>query len=139
GTDDPAATTGSTTGSTATTLDPAPAATQLLVVTPEQVTAGVPTAVTVVALDASGHRVPDYTGTVSLTSSDGQVTLPADYTFTASDNGSHLFSATFATAGHQTLTATDTSDGSIVGRVSVGVLSQLLSQNPLFWTCDQGR
>src|SRR5204863_70675 len=48
-------------------------------------------------------------------SSDGQATLPADYTFTGTDSGAHTFSATLTTAGSQSLTATDTSNSSISG------------------------
>ena len=42
-------------------------------------------------LDAYGHVVTGYTGTVHFTSSDGQAVLPGDYTFTAGDNGGHTF------------------------------------------------
>src|SRR5262249_26216040 len=38
-------------------------------------------------------------------------TLPADYTFTSSDQGTHTFSVTLQTPGNQTVTATDTSTG----------------------------
>jgi hypothetical protein len=113
--------TSSITGSATTTVDAAPVATHLLVVTPEQVTAGVPTNVTVVALDASGHRVTDYTGTVSFTSSDTNATLPANYTFTANDRGVHTFQVTFQTTGSQTVTATDTATSSITGQASTTV------------------
>ena len=45
--------------------------------------------------------------------------LPADYAFTGAglgnDNGSHTFSATLKTAGEQSISATDTADGSING------------------------
>jgi hypothetical protein len=34
--------------------------------------------------------------------------LPADYTFTAADAGTHTFTVTFKTAGYQSITATDT-------------------------------
>ena len=37
--------------------------------------------------------------------------LPADYTFTAADNGVHTFNVTFKTAGTQTLTVTDPYSG----------------------------
>ncbi len=111
----------SITDSATTTVNPAAVATQLLVVTPEQVTVGVPTNVTVIALDASGHRVPNYTGTVSFTSSDNNATLPANYTFTANDEGVHTFQVTFQTTGSQTVTATDTTSSSIAGQASTTV------------------
>src|SRR5207248_1922010 len=94
--------------------------------------AGFPTPVLVVALDASNHIVAGYTGTVRLTSTDGSATLPADYTFQASDNGSHLFSVTFATAGKQSLTATDTASSALTGVANIRVSSQTLWQSFLF-------
>jgi hypothetical protein len=56
-----------------------------------------------------------YTGTVHFSSSDGQAGLPADYTFTAADAGVHAFSATLKTAGTQSLTVTDTTNGRFSG------------------------
>lgn len=113
--------TSSITGDAITTVEAAPVATHLLVLAPEHVTAGVPTNVTVVALDASGHRVPDYTGTVSFSSSDANAILPANYTFTTSDHGIHTFQVTFQTTGSQTVTATDTATSSVTGQASTTV------------------
>jgi hypothetical protein len=101
------------------------AATHLLVVAPRHIAAGVPTRLTVVALDASNHVVSGYTGTVHFTSTDGSATLPADYTFTAADHGSHTFSVTFGSDGAQTVTATDTADASITGSANDQVFSGL--------------
>ena len=56
-----------------------------------------------------------YTGTVHFTSSDGPAVLPANYTFTGGDAGTHVFSVTLKTAGTQSITATDTVTGSITG------------------------
>jgi hypothetical protein len=52
---------------------------------------------------------------VRFSSSDLQATLPANYTFTATDQGVHTFSATLKTAGSQSLTATDATTGSVTG------------------------
>ena len=52
-----------------------------------------------------------YTGTVHFTSSDAQAGLPANYTFTGGDAGTHVFSVTLKTAGTQSITATDTVTG----------------------------
>ena len=41
--------------------------------------------------------------------------LPANYTFTAADDGTHTFTVTFKTAGTQAITATDTSNPAIIG------------------------
>ena len=63
--------------------------------------------VTVTARDAADNLVPGYTGTIHFTSTDGSATLPADYTFTAGDGGSHTFSgaATLRSAGSQKVIA----------------------------------
>ncbi len=75
---------------------------------PPTTTAGAVQSLTLTALDAYGNVATGYTGTVHFTSSDPQAVLPADFTFTASDNGVHTFSASLCTAGTQSLTATDT-------------------------------
>jgi hypothetical protein len=86
---------------------------------PTTTTAGGAFSVTVTALDGNGNTDATYRGTVHLTSSDtgAGVVLPADYTFTATDNGVHTFTngVTLVTAGNQTVTATDTSNGSVTG------------------------
>jgi hypothetical protein len=82
---------------------------------PSPVTAGVGGTVVVTALDAYGNIATGYAGTVHFSSSDAQASLPADYTFTAADAGTHSFSATLKTAGSQSLTAADTSTASLTG------------------------
>jgi hypothetical protein len=108
-------------GGTTITVHAAVAAAQLLVLTPEHATAGVPTTAAVIALDATGHWVPNYTGTVHFTSSDPQATLPVDYSFNARDRGRHTFQVTFQTTGAQAVIATDTVTNSITGQASVTV------------------
>jgi hypothetical protein len=71
-------------------------------------TAGTSQNFVVTAYDAWGNVATNYTGTIHFTSSDLQAGLPADYTFTANDNGKHTFAATLDTAGQQRVTATDT-------------------------------
>jgi hypothetical protein len=82
------------------------------------ITAGTQGTVTVTAEDASGNTATDYRGTVHLTSSDTQAGLPANYAFTAADNGVHTFNVTLTTAGTQSITATDAATGSITGSQS---------------------
>lgn len=84
---------------------------------PSSVTAGNPGSIIVTAKDAYGNTVTSYTGTVHISSSDAQAALPANYAFTAGDNGLHTFSngVTLKTAGSQLITATDTVTGSITG------------------------
>jgi photosystem II stability/assembly factor-like uncharacterized protein len=88
---------------------------------PSGATAGTASNFTVTARDIYGKVVPSYTGTIHFTSSDGHAQLPADYTFVAADGGTHDFSATFTTAGSQSLTATDTTRSSITGSATVAV------------------
>ena len=91
-----------------------PAATSTLVVKgfPSPVTAGKTGQFTVTAEDAFGNMTPAYTGTVMFTSSDGQANLPANSQLTG---GKGRFNATLETAGVQSITATDTTNGSITG------------------------
>ncbi|HLJ95294.1 MAG TPA: DUF4982 domain-containing protein, partial [Gemmataceae bacterium] len=78
---------------------------------------------TVAALDPYGNTAISYTGTVHFTSSDGQATLPTDYTFVGGDAGTHTFTNTFIlkTAGVQTITASDNLHGSMTGTAMLGV------------------
>jgi hypothetical protein len=71
------------------------------------VTAGTPAGFTVTAQNAAGAVVHGYRGTVHLSSSDGQASLPADYTLTAADNGAHAFNVALKTAGSQSITVAD--------------------------------
>jgi hypothetical protein len=90
-------------------------------VTPaENVVAGTPFSVTVTALDAAGNAASGYRGTVRFSSTDAGATLPASYTFTATDAGVHTFTngVTLVTAGSQTLTLTD---GVLTGSTAVTV------------------
>jgi hypothetical protein len=104
--------TGSISGTTGITDTPA-AADHFSVSAPSTSVAGAPFDVTVTTLDVYGNVVPTYTGTVHFSTTDGGPTLPADYTFTAGDGGSHTFSggAAMSIAGGQTLTAMDTAAG----------------------------
>jgi hypothetical protein len=78
-------------------------------------TAGTTGSIRVTATDAYGNRVSSYLGTVHFSSTDAKAGLPADYTFTAADNGVHTFSVTLKTAGTQSVTATDKVTASIKG------------------------
>jgi hypothetical protein len=97
---------------------------------PSSVKAGTAYSFTVTAQDAYGNTATGYQGTIHFTSSDAKAKLPGNYTFTASDNGSHTFSnaVTFQMIGTQTLTATDTTTGTIKGTATVQVVKNLTSQ-----------
>jgi hypothetical protein len=106
------------------TFTPAsPTTPQLVVSAPPGTTAGSPFQITVSATDSSGQVVAGYTGTVTFTASDPfPGVLPANYTFTSNDQGTHSFDGvTLFTAGAQTLTAQDTADSTIMGSATVAV------------------
>jgi hypothetical protein len=80
---------------------------------PAASTAGVAFDFTVTARDSSNNVATGYRGTVHFTSTDGQATLPGDYTFQAADKGVHTFQATLRTAGSQAITVQDLLAGSL--------------------------
>jgi hypothetical protein len=82
---------------------------------PSTVIAGTPGSVTVTAVDAYGNVATGYLGTVHFTSSDAQAVLPADYTFTAADQGAHTFTVALDTAGLQSLSVSDLSAPAVTG------------------------
>ena len=110
--------TGSQTGITVN-----PAAASVLVITgPSSVTAGVAFGITVTAYDAYGNVATGYTGTIRFTSTDSTAKLPENYTFTASDKGTHSFTGlVLRKKGKQSIRATDRRDSSITGSLSVDV------------------
>src|SRR5262249_53681675 len=83
------------------------------------VPAGQPFRVTVTARDDNGHAAAGYTGTVHFTSSDLLAGLPADYTFTAADHGSHTFTVVLRTRRPQPLQATDVLAPALTGSGTV--------------------
>jgi hypothetical protein len=82
--------------------------------------------VTVTALDPYNNLVPGYRGAVHFTSSDPMAGLPADYTFTAADNGRHTFTVMLGTLGRQTVIATDTATNAIQGGTAVTVTNAVI-------------
>ncbi len=68
---------------------------------------GASQSVVVRTIGHDGLPDPGYRGTVHFTSSDPHATLPADYTFTAADAGSHTFTLKLATTGAQSVTVAD--------------------------------
>ncbi len=94
------------TGSTSSTVKAASAST-LVATYPAATTAGVAQPLTVTALDAFGNVATGYTGKVSFASSDAQAGLPASYSFTNQDGGTHTFNVTLKSAGTQSITVTD--------------------------------
>ena len=90
-----------------------PAATHFSVSATTPVTAGSASTVTVTALTAGNATATGYSGTLQLTSTDGQATgLLSSATLTS---GVGIFSVTLKTAGSQTVTAADTVTPGITG------------------------
>jgi hypothetical protein len=85
---------------------------------PSPVSAGARNRFVLRAVDAAGNPDPGYSGTVHFASSDLQADLPADYTFTSSDRGTHVFLAGLKTAGVQWISATDLAWTDVTGMQS---------------------
>lgn len=82
---------------------------------------GEPASATLTAYDVNDNVATGYRGTVRFTSPGA--TLPADYTFTAADAGSHSFPSGFTlnTPGAAVITFTDLADATITGSHAVVV------------------
>ncbi len=102
-------------------IQPAPAASLRVTDSSPNLIAGAVNYFSVTAIDAYGNVATEYTGTVTFTSTDSSATLPASYTFTASNAGTQSFTATLNTAGTQTIYVTDTVTASITGSASANV------------------
>lgn len=95
-------------------IPPGPPASFQLATSPSTTTAGTPlTNFTLTVLDANGHRVTGYAGTVHFSSSDPAAALPADYTFVLSDDGTHSFPVALIRAGSQSVTVTDVNNAAL--------------------------
>jgi FG-GAP-like repeat len=81
-------------------------------------TAGKAIGVSVSAVDAAGHLVPSFVGTVKLTSTDPKAVLPLPFAYTAGAFGSHRFTVTLKTAGSQDVAA---HSGALTGTRTVAV------------------
>jgi len=102
---------------------------KLVLAAPTAETAGTSFSLTVTAQNSSGATDTGYLGTIDFTSSDVRAGLPANFTFTAADNGTYTFTVTLRTAGTQSITATDTTTSAITGTLSgISVSPALASQ-----------
>jgi uncharacterized repeat protein (TIGR03803 family) len=113
---------GTTSAQAAITVNPA-AASHLVIIGPSTATRGLLFSITVTAYDAYGNVATGYTGTVHFTSSDKTASLPANYTFTAADNGAHTFAGFVLNrrSKQSIIVATDTLSNAITGSLSVEV------------------
>jgi hypothetical protein len=83
-------------------------------------TAGTPVSGTIQVLNGAGTLVKDYTGTLSITSSDSDAVLPS-ISFSDSDDGEQSFNVTFKTSGSQSFGLTASTDSSLQTNTSVDV------------------
>jgi hypothetical protein len=100
-------------------------AASFVVSAPDSVAAGVPFDVIVSAIDQYNQAAVGYTGTITFSSADPHgAILPADYTFTLADGGSHTFAGLtiLYTAGIQDVTVTDAANG-LTGSANVTVVA----------------
>ncbi len=81
-------------------------------------TAGQSFSLTVTAKNSSGATDTGYTGTIGFSSSDVQAGLPANFKFSAANDGTYTFTVTLKTAGSQSITATDTTTAAITGTLT---------------------
>ncbi|MCY2962471.1 MAG: VCBS repeat-containing protein, partial [Planctomycetota bacterium] len=88
---------------------------------PSSATVGTAFSITVKAVDAFGNTVKGYLGKVHFTGPGGTNLLPADYTFTATDAGAHIFTITLTSTGTQTVGFQDKVTGALKGSLSVKV------------------
>ncbi|QEL17919.1 proprotein convertase P-domain-containing protein [Limnoglobus roseus] len=78
----------------------------------------------ITAIDVFGDRVPGYTGTVNVTSSDPTAVITSPVTFTPSDAGTKLISVKLNSLGANTLSVTDSTISQVATTVPVQVVPQ---------------
>jgi trimeric autotransporter adhesin len=91
--------------------------------------------VTVTALDAFGATVA-YTGTVTFSSTDSAAVLPSSYAFTASDNGTKVFTTTLNTMGTHSITVTESTKNVAGSLVAIRVLGNFSASYPFTFGSD---
>jgi hypothetical protein len=97
------------------------AAAALALSLPTSLVAGTAQSVTVSALTPAGNPASTFVDTIHFTTSDSNAQLPADYTFTSADAGTHTFSVTLETAGSRSVTVTDVTPPSLSASQTVMV------------------
>lgn len=102
------------------------AAAYFIVNAPTIVTLGTAFTFNMAAMDSDDQPVSNYSGKVHFTCTDPVATLPADAVLT---NGTGSFSATLNTAGSQTITATDTTNGLLTGK-TMPIMASALQSKP---------
>ncbi len=111
----------SLTGSVSTNVVAPDVATHFGLMLPSSVPTGSPVTVGIVALDAKNNPVPNYMGTVNLSTSDTGAKLSATSVTFKPNSPPVTFTVTFATTGSQTIMATDSSNASLTGTINATV------------------
>jgi hypothetical protein len=88
---------------------------------PSSVTAGTPTPLTAAVLDGVGNPATGYRGTIHFDTNNPNTTLPANYTFSAADAGTHTFSFTPRGSGSLWVSITDTATSGLYATVDLTV------------------
>ncbi len=97
--------------------------TRLAFAAPANSSAGSSFNFTVSAVDSIGTVSAGYTSSIHFTSTDALAGLPADYTFTPADAGSHTFTATLKSSGPRFMNAIEV--GGTIGGGSTVIVSAL--------------
>ncbi len=98
-------------------------ATAFRVSTPFAVVSGQPFALTVTAVDPWGNTASTYAGTVHFSSTDLDAQLPDDYTFDATDGGTHAFTVVLQSAGLQSVAIQDNDNAALAIALDLFVAS----------------
>ena len=110
------------TGSTASVLlGLRNSATHFQATAPASTPGGTPFSIAVTAQTPENQSDWLYHGTIHFSSSDPAAVLPANTTFSPTDFGSRNFTLSLNTQGSQTITVTDTVDGTIVSQTTITV------------------
>ena len=105
--------TGLSAGPVGITVNASAASSLSVIGLPASATAGTNLQFSITAFDPFGNVAVAFADTIQFSSGDNQAALPTAYSFTAADHGTHLFSATFKTAGNQSLVGQDAANGLI--------------------------
>jgi hypothetical protein len=116
----------SVTGAASTNVVDAAVPTHFVLSLKQGTAAGSPVTVVITADDATNHVVTNFSGTANLASSDAAATVPDSVALV---DGRATFKVTFATAGLQTLTATDSTNPSLLGSVFTSVATPYFTMN----------
>ncbi len=95
---------------------------QLVLTAQTSVPMGVPFNLTVAAQDSSGRTLGNYTGVTAFSSTDGEASLPPNFSFSSSAAGSANFSVTLRTLGAQAISVNDTRALTVKGAATVNVV-----------------